>query len=257
MIKTTQNFCFSTLAFNEKYRLMAKQISQELQKYAPEIVLIVGTDNPKDFNNLSNVIAFELHQKGILHCYHDKRFVVEKALSMYDVAIQIDADINIVDFPPQNLDYLPSIIGGTEENMINHVQKYTPERLIHIEKVASKLGLDLSKAQYIGESLMIFSRDNGKEKDFLHYWGEIGTYLELKGIHAGSGNAIGLAALKIGWTIERNQDWETIHKLAVHFDASQKIKKSSWEQLQRRLAYHYRLNKTRLKALGNFSFYYG
>jgi len=257
MTQTTQNFCFSALAFNEKYRLMVKKMSQDLAKYAPHLTLIVGTDEPRDFENCQNVIAFPLYQKGILHCYHDKRFVVEKALSMYDVAIQIDADTNIVDYIPEIISFTPSVIGGTEKNMVHHVQQYTPKRLVHIEKVASKLALDLSKAQYVGESLMIFSRDNGKEEDFLRYWGMIGTYFELNGIHAGEGNAIGLAALKVGWQVERNQDWETIHKLALHFDASRTLKKTSWEQLKRRLGYHYRLNKTRLKALNNFGFYYG
>lgn len=236
---------------------MVRKMSKDLEKYGPGISLIVGTDNPKDFDDCKNIVAFKLHQEGILHCYHDKRFVVEKALSLYDVTIQIDADTNIVDYIPETINFEPSVIGGTHENMIAHVQKYNPERLVNLQKVANKLDLDLEKAEYIGESLMIFGRDRGKEQEFLDYWGIIGKYLELKGIHAGSGNAIGLAALKVGWEVKKTSDWETIHDLASHFDASYGAKRTKLQQLQRKLAYHYRLNKTRLQALGDFNFYYG
>lgn len=257
MIQLTKKFCFSTLAFNKKYRIMVRKMSQDLKKYGSEISLIVGTDEPQDFDDCENIVAFKLNQEGILHCYHDKRFVVEKALSMYDLTIQIDADTNIVDYIPQTMNYEPSVIGGVHENMMAHVQKYNPERLRHIEKVAGKLDLDLEKAEYIGESLMIFGLDEGKEQEFLDYWGIIGRYLELKGIHAGSGNAIGLAALKVGWEVKKTSDWETLHKLASHFDASHSIKRTKLQQLKRRLGYHYRLNKTRLEALEDFKFYYG
>lgn len=252
-----KDFCFSTLALGKRYRKMAQKLGSELEKYSPNTMLFVGTDEPKDFASQKNIIAFKLIQQGILHCYHDKRFVVEKALSMFNTTIQIDADTNLIGDLPETINNDASVIGGVNENMMTHVKKFNPERVIHIEKVAAKLDLDVEKAKYIGESLMIFTRDKGKEQDFLNYWGEIGRYLELKGIHAGSGNAIGLAALKVGWKIEQTPDWEKIHQIASHFDASHHNKRTKWQQLKRRLAYHYRLNKTRLDALANFSFYYG
>ncbi len=252
-----KDFCFSTLALGKRYRQMAQKFGSELEKCSPDLILFVGTDEPKDFACHKNIIAFKLIQQGILHCYHDKRFVVEKALLEYNTTIQIDADTNLIGNPPETINNESSSIGGVNEDMMTHVKKFNPERVKHIEKVASKLDLDLEKAQYIGESLMIFSRDKGKEQDFLDYWGEIGRYLELKDIHAGSGNAIGLAALKVGWKIEHTPDWDKIHQIASHFDASYNNKRTKWQQLQRKLAYHYRLNKTRLEALGNFNFYYG
>ena len=256
MNEQKKEFCFSTLAFGSRYRLMAKQIAKDLDKYGVGVSLVVGTDRPSDFKECKNTITFKLNQQGILHCYHDKRFVIEHALSMYNTTIQIDADTNITGYVPEKIINLPGLIGGHHENLIAHVTKYTPERLKRLEKVAAKIAVNLEEAKFIGESLLIISRDRGKEKDFINYWGTIGKYLELRGIHAGSGNIIGLAALKVGWKAEQTSDWQAIKSITQHFDASHQIKRSTWENWQLRFAYHYRLNKTRMQALGDFDFYY-
>ncbi|MEQ9371896.1 MAG: hypothetical protein RIG63_23110 [Coleofasciculus chthonoplastes F3-SA18-01] len=255
MDTTNNNFCFCTLALGKKYRLLAKQLSQDLEKHSPGTFLVVGTEKPNFFQSSANVYAFPFKQKGILHCYHDKRFVLEKALSQYPTAIAIDADTRIIDKVPTHIEWMPGFT-GCSRNIIEHVQRRNPERLPTLEILANKLNLSLDNVSWVGESLMIVSKDNGKETDFFQQWGKIGDYLELQGIHAGSGNAIGLAAAKIGWTVHA-QGWDELRNVTKHLDAAyQKKSVSLWDNLERRLGYHYRLNISRVKALKDFDFYY-
>ncbi|MCP2729295.1 hypothetical protein [Limnofasciculus baicalensis] len=250
-----KDFCFCTLALQPKYRLLAQRLAGDLAQYSPETLLVVGTDEPIDFKEKNNVIAFKHRQEGILHCYNDKRFVLEKALSKCRTAIIIDADTRIVRNIPNNIEWMPGITGRSE-NLIQHVNKHTPERLPYFQTLAKKLNLSLDNVPWVGESLFIISRDGGKEKEFLKQWGEIGNYLELNGIHSGEGNGIGLAATKIGWTVNLGE-WKEIKAVTQHLDASdEKTSTTVWENWQRRLVYHYRLNRMRVKALKDFNFYY-
>lgn len=257
MSSNLQSFCFCTLALGRRYRVMTQELAGDLQRYAPGIKLVVGTDKIADFAEWDNIIPFELHQQGILHCYHDKRFAIAKSLSLFETAILIDADTRIGGEIPGLIQVKPGVIGAFQEDLLTHVQKYTPERLSKLQQVAAKLSLDLKQAVFVGEALIIISRHQGKEAEFIHWWGKIGTYLELRGIYAGSGNIIGLAAAKSGFLVERTADWEAINQVKQHLDASHQKKNKSWlERWQKRLLYHYRLNKTRLLALQDASFYY-
>lgn len=257
MIGSNKNFCFSTIALGTKYCLMAKELAQDLEKHSPGTMLVVGTNDLEEFKDCENVLAFKLHQQGILHCYHDKRFVIEKALSKFPTVIQIDADTKITGNVPSAIEVTPGEISAFNAHLISHVQKYTPRRLETINSIATKLDIPLEKARFIGEALLIITRDRGKEKEFLNWWGLIGNYLELQGIHAGSGNTIGLAALKTGWSVSRTKSWELLHQITEHIDAShQNRSRSAWQNFQRRLGFHYRLNKARLMTLKNFDLYY-
>lgn len=255
MSQTEKDFCFCTLALRPKYRLLTKGLAEDLDTYSPGTLLVVGTDEPEDFREQKNVLAFKHRQKGILHCYNDKRFVLEKALSEFRTAIIIDSDTRIVEKVPSNIEWRAGITAATE-NIVTHVKKYNLERLQSLETVANKLNISLDNVSWVGESLFIISRDNGKEIEFLKQWGKIGNYLELKGIHSGEGNAIGLAAAKIGWTVN-HASWDEIKGVTNHLDASYEQKSITfWENLKRRIGYHYRLNVTRLQALNDFDFYY-
>ncbi|WP_424099861.1 hypothetical protein [Moorena producens] len=257
MIKPEKDFCFCTLALRSKYRSLAKKLAGDLEKYAPGKLLIVATDDVNDFNNCKNVSAFKHQQTGILHCYHDKRFEVEKALSRFSVAIQIDADTRIIGSLPETIEVLPGITAGHQANLVKHVEKYNPERLKPLKQIASKLDIPLDKAIYIGESLVFVSRDGGKEKEFIKQWGMIGRYFELKGIHGGEGIILGLAAAKAGLTISRSSSWDRINEVKKHLDAShEKTQKTFWDSLKRKLGYHYNFNRARVAALKDFEFYY-
>ena len=256
MYRQETDFCFCALALGEKYRILAKELARDLEKNAPGRTFIIGTDRPSDFKEYNNVSAYKQYQQGILHCYHDKRFPIAKSLETFSTAILVDADTKFLGKIPNAIDLVTGI-NGCHEELIPHVKKYTPERLSRLEKIATKLNINLENTQFIGESLLIVSRDEGKEKEFIKEWGEIGRYLELRGIYSGEGNIIGIAAARVGWDVARSPGWETINRVRKHIDASyQATQKTAWQLLKRKLGYHYRLNKTRVIALKNFNFYY-
>jgi hypothetical protein len=263
MIQPAEKFCFCTLALGKKYRILAQQLAEDLAKYAPSNPLVVGTDDPRDFKDSPNIIPFKHHKQGILHCYHDKRFVLDKALSLFPAAIHIDADTRMLADIPTGLAWSPGIT-GCSENMIEHVKKYNPERLEPLKKVAAKINVAAEDVNWVGESIYVVTRDGGKEKEFVKLWGLIGRYLELNGIHHGDGNVMGLAAAKLGWTVHYNHGWEAIRNITKHLDASYREnshlfyqeKRGYGDNLKRRLDYHYRLNRARLMALKDFDFYY-
>ena len=256
MNQPEKNFCFCTLALGSRYRQMAKELAKNLEQYSPGTLIYIYTDYPEDFSKQNNILAFKHKQIGIQRCSNDRRLVVEEVLSKFPIAIHIDADTKIIENLPDNLEFSPGII-GRHANLIDHVKKYRPQSLEIIQNVASKLNIPLEKANWIGESLYVVTRDEGREKEFFRMWKLIGSYLELKGMHGGDGNVMGLAAAKVGWTPERSASWETLNKLRKHLDASHGQKQiSSWDKFKRRVGYHYRLNKTRIEALKDFGFYY-
>lgn len=251
-----KDFCFCTLALRNKYRLLAQQLASDLEKYSPGTKLLVLTDEPNCFQDNSNVLAFKHRQQGILHCYNDKSIVMEVALSKFPAAIHIDADTRILAPLPDNLQWKPGITAGHYENLVEHANKYNPERLPPLQKVAANLNIKLETVTYMGESLFVITRDNGREIDYLKSWAMIGRYLELRGIHAGEGNAMGIAATKVGWTIS-SDGWQEIKDVVHHIDASLiNNQVTLWEKLQKRIGYHYRLNLARVMALKNAKFYY-
>ncbi|NES22542.1 MAG: hypothetical protein F6K41_27385 [Symploca sp. SIO3E6] len=252
-----KSFCFSILALGSKYQLLAQEFAKDLEKYSPETTVVVGTDNPQAFKDFSNVLAFKLEKKGILHCYHDKRFVLEQALTKFQVVIQIDADTRIIGNLPESINQSTGLAAVHIENLVEHVQKYNPERLSHLRKLADKLEVDLNTVTYIGESLFAVFADGDQTVEFFRHWDMIGRYLELHGIHAGSGNGIGLAAAKAGLEIIRPSWLEEINQVRHHFDASGlKSRKTIGNKLKSRIGYYYRLNQARIIALKDFNFYY-
>jgi hypothetical protein len=76
MTKSDPDFCFCTLARGSPYRLMAKQLAEDLKIHARGTYLVVGTDDPKDFQDQDNILSFEHHQQSLLHCYNDKRIIL-------------------------------------------------------------------------------------------------------------------------------------------------------------------------------------
>ncbi|NEQ72301.1 MAG: hypothetical protein F6K23_03935 [Okeania sp. SIO2C9] len=262
MSNSTKDFCFCTLVLGQRYREIAKELIRDLEKYSPGTSLVICTDEPDDFSKYQNVIAFKHQQQGILFCFNDRRFVFQAALSLFRVAIHIDADTKIVDTIPEDIKWNPGITGG-RGNLMQHFNKYHSHRFADLKKVADKLHISeesFNNASWIGESLYAIVRDEGREIEFLETWGKIATYMELKGFHVGDGNLMGLAAAKVGWNVNSTVDseaWQKLDRVRKHWDASHSRPKTKfWDKLGKRIGYHYRLNKTRIMALKDFEFYY-
>lgn len=258
--------CFCTLAMGQRYRAMAIELAADIAQNAPAATLVVYTDDPSDFQAIANIRAFRHQQQGILHCYHDKLFLLDQALSLYPVAICIDADTHFQHPLPENLDWKPGITCYSE-NLIRHVKRYRPQNFDDLERVAKKLELTAEQwqnAAWIGEALFVLVRDrhtqagrtSDKARDFLRWWDKIGRYMELKSMYAGEGNFMGLAAAKVGLPLH-TEGFEELKQMTKHWDASRsRPNPSAWTKLRKRLGYHYRLNRARLQALADFGFYY-
>jgi hypothetical protein len=255
-MSTEKDYCFCTLSLGERYRIMTKQLANDLAKYAPDTYLVVGTDDPKDFENCPNILAFKHNKTGILHCYNDKLFVIEHGLSQFQSVIVIDSDTRILSNLPEILN-IDSPLIACSENLINHVSKYRSKDLELLKKLAVKLDILMEKSYWIGESLFIISRDNGKEKEFIKTWKILANYAQLKGMHSGEGNLMGLAATKVEWKVSKNETWNNLNNITQHLDASSNPKKLTlFDKLKSKFTYHFRLNKARIFALKDFDFYY-
>lgn len=266
-----KDFAFCTLALGQKYHQLTQTLAQEIQQYSPGTYFVVLTDNPQFFGNNSNVLAFKHHQRGILKCYHDRRFVLEKALSKFRVAIHIDSDSTILGEIP-DIEWLPGLTSGAYRNILEHSQnQINPHRKQLIQNLGQKLGVSLENANHVEESLFVIARDNGKEIEFIKQWDKIGRYLEMNGVHEGDGNAIGLAAAKVGWKIQET-GWHTLKKVVEHrgitwnkaptknesssSNQNSRIVSHFWDRQKQRIGYHYRLNRDRLIGLTDINFYY-
>lgn len=252
------DFCFSVLALSSKYQILAKSLAKGLEEYAHDVPIVIGTDNPNFFQDCPNVSAFYLEKQGILHCYHDKRFVIKEALKVSDTVIQLDADTQITESIPTFISPGSGLIGIFIDNAVRHMTKYTPERLSHFQKLAHKLDVNLNEVSFVGESLFSISADCDLGSKFIQQWDLIARYLQIHGIHAGEGNAMGMAAAKVGLEVKKSSWLESLNKIRQHVNASEnQSKPSSFQQLGRRFDYHYRLNRARISALKDCEFYYG
>lgn len=253
----SNDFCFSILALGTKYQILARKFAETLKEHSPKTVVVVGTDSPHVFQNIDNVIPFKLRKRGILHCYHDKLLVIEEALTKFETTVQIDADAVIVDSLPKSINPLPGLLASRVENLVSHVQKYNPERLTLLCRLADKLQLDINTVSFVHESLFAVSGNDDKTSEFIRQWNRIARYLELHGVHAGEGNAIGLAAAKAKLKIIQPGWLEDINQAKHHIYASKwNSARTLLSRSKDKMNYHYRFNKARIVALRDFEFYY-
>ncbi|ACB51619.1 hypothetical protein cce_2269 [Crocosphaera subtropica ATCC 51142] len=271
--------CFGTLALGENYRSLAKLLSKDIEQYSPSTPMVILTDKPQEFSDFSNVLAFK-HKQQSVGCYHDKRCVIAKGLSLFDACIFLDADIRILAPIEQTLEWSPGITAHIVwTNILKHNKNQYQLNLL--SKMAQKLTLNLEEISFVHEAIFVVAKDSGKELDFLNQWDKIAPYFELNGFYRGEGHTIGLAAAKAGLNIKR-ESLETLNFFKDKLEI-QKIKRgqTSSEQIeeilniQKQNEYPYetldkkvlkKLNKIlnriyctiilRYKTIKNFKFYY-
>ncbi|MCC5651819.1 hypothetical protein LC609_18715 [Nostoc sp. XA013] len=285
--------CFCTLALGERYRSHALLLAQDIEKHSPEIYLIVLTDKPQEFKKYSNVLAFK-HEQQSIGCYHDKRFVIAKAISLFNTCIFVDADIRILDKLQPEIKWLPGITAKSCTSIIQHNHAYInsvndaykanrARDLTILSKLAQKLNLDLedTNIQFVMEMLFVVTRQDGREIEFIKHWENIALYCELNGFYNAEGYAIGLAAAKAGLPVRWDamdgivyfKDWVEHQKIKkgqanpdttlIYFQQHEAIEyrqNSIFQKLARKLnkfiGYYYRSLCLRLATLSNFNFYY-
>lgn len=217
--------CFCTLAIHEPYRRRARLLVGD----APGMPWIVMTDDPDDFAGL-NVRAIRHAPTGPMAsdfltmpprngngrgapAYHDKRFVLQAALSEFDSAIFVDADSRMTSLPALP-HFRPGLAVTTElpRTIADHLSRWGPERLPAFEQLARHLLGDaraLASARWCYEALFVVTKD-GNETRFFDAWARAAEFLHARDIFTGEGGAIGLAAVCAGWTI----DYRRLRRLA-------------------------------------------
>jgi hypothetical protein len=271
--------CFGTLALGENYRSLAKLLSKDIEQYSPNTPLIVLTDKPQEFTNDANVLAFK-HRQQSIGCYHDKRFVIAKGLSLFDSCIFIDADMRILAPIEEELEWQPGITAHTVwTNILKHNKNEFEIKLL--SRMAEKLNLNLEEISFVHECLFVVTKDSGKEQEFLRQWDRIAPFFELNGFYRGEGHTIGLAAAKAEFDIRRDsmeaifffKDKLEIQKLKRDESVSSEILKLLEIQKQyeypsktfiekvirkitKKVIYVYCLLSCRIVTIRNFKFYY-
>ncbi|MDJ0732745.1 MAG: hypothetical protein QNJ47_01450 [Nostocaceae cyanobacterium] len=292
MIQVETKFCFCSLALGKKYRSLALLLARDIAKYSPNTYFVILTDKPTDFTQQENVLAFKHRQKGV-KCYHDKRFVIAKALSLYNSCIFMDADMRILAPVPQNIKWIqePGITArGCEIMTKKHAKAITgnaKERLRREFKVtqnaADKLNLEIENPniKFVYEYLFAVTKDSGREIEFLKQWDKIAPYFELNGVYDAEGNAIGLAAAKaslpVRWSemegisffkdrtelIRIKKGQSKMHEMSIYFEEQRMIEHAKGSILEKvilkiskNIRYLYSVLHLKVFALSNFDFYY-
>jgi hypothetical protein len=193
------DFCFCTLAIGTRYRQHALLLAEDLERYAPETPFIVLTDKPQALQR-SNTKAFA-HRLQSVGGYHDKRFVIEKALTFSNSCIFLDSDMRILDSVPSKMEFVPGITARTGSNILKQNQGY-PKTIAFIQKVAKERSINLDRVDWFHEFMFVVTRQNGIEKDFLQTWAELADYFEMHKLYNHEGNVIALAAAQSGFDLQ-------------------------------------------------------
>jgi hypothetical protein len=275
-MQSKNKFCFATLALGKNYRALALELANDLAKFAPHISFVILTDKPQDFQEMANVLAFP-HQQKSIGCYHDKLFVIEKGLSLFDSCMFLDADMRILAPITEDLHWQPGITAKIAwHNIIKHNKKQQEIKLL--TRLAQKFNLQLENITFVHECLFVVTKDEGKEIDFIETWKRMADYCELNKYYRGEGHSIGLAAAASGLEIrkdsmayisffkdklESNHTKNNDQEKSVYFEKQKELeypKISFLQKLKNKLIkmimYIYRHLKLTLYSLTDIDFFY-
>lgn len=275
----TAGFCFCTLALGENYCNLALELAKDLEEYSPNTYFIILTDKPQYFYKKTNVLAFK-HQQKSIGCYHDKRFAIAKALSLFNSCIFIDADMRILAAVPNDLRWQPGVTAKIVwHNIVKHNKNKVEIEIL--KKVSRKYNLNLEDISFVHECLFVVTRDEGREIDFLLTWERIAAYCELNQFYRGEGHTIGLAAAKAGLQIRSDpmaeiyffkdklelqkikQGEAEVKKNSIYFEIQQKLEypqisifKRVINKIRKMIMHFYRSSRLKILSLKDINFYY-
>lgn len=253
LITAEKCFCFCTLAVGSEYRRLAKNLAESMKKYASDVPLIVLTDGVNDFGGHDNVEAFQ-HNKVSIHLYHDKVFVLEKALSVYRSAIFIDADIEFKANAPE-VNFTENTLIAKKIPILEHKPNRSGFRSGVLKKLINRTGLDPKKTFWVGAGIFGLTGCGEKVKSFLECWKKCSMFFALRNIHVGDGNSIGIAAAKSGLRLDQEQ-YDSIRKAVVHHEIT-KERKKGFKTIINDLARNFlALARLWIKALKEYKFYH-
>lgn len=270
---TSKTFCFCTLAVGHRYRAHAELLVQDIQEHMPSTALCILTDRPEQFSEFPRVLAFK-HQLQSVKGYHDKRFVLEKSLSLFESCMFLDADVRVLGSVTKEMQWSPGITARAGTDLVSRMKIIRNQKETRvIKEAAKKLNIDLEKVQWLHEFMFVMKRQNGLEAEFFRLWQTTSYFFESQGIYHGECYSMGLAAAQIGMkidyfredrfpffkdNIERiriNKGQSNHEEKQIYFDVHKEIeypKRSSLKKVKDKLSqktvFYYRLLKLRTFA---------
>ncbi len=216
MSPDTSKACFATLALGRPFVFHAQQLAVDLRDHAPATQLLVFTDHVRAFRSHPNVIARPHRQRGVLRCFHDKRFMIPVALESFDTCILIDANIRILEPVPQ--DAIPSIAPGiTAPRLYSVASKWESDRDTNttsdapnqetrvVLRALNALQLHPQKAYFVQEFLYAVRRDPEHPEavtTWLAAWDALAGFFDFHRLAWSEGFGIGLAAGVTGFPVQ-------------------------------------------------------
>ena len=261
---TSEKFCFCTLAVGDRYRAHVKMLAQDIQTHMPSTTLCILSDQPEQFKNFPHVLVFKHHLQSVKG-YHDKRFVLEKALSLFESCMFLDSDVRITGAVVGEMNWLSGITARAGCDLLHHMGNIKNTKEIQvIEEVAQKLNIDLQEVQWLHEFMFAMRGQAGLEEKFFQLWQTISYLFEMRGIYHGEGYAIGLAAAKIGMTIrfEREDKFpffkDNIEQIRIQNGQSNPQEKQIYFDIHKNIEYPKRpiLKKLTDKLINKSVFFY-
>lgn len=267
----SEKFCFCTLAVGDRYRAHVKMLAQDIQTHMPSTTLCILSDQPEQFKNFPHVLVFKHHLQSVKG-YHDKRFVLEKALSLFESYMFLDSDVRLLGPLVEEMNWSPGITARAGTDLVKHIQNIKNPKEIEVIKAAGKkLNIDLQQVKWLHEFMFVMKRQNGLEGEFFELWQTISYFFEMQEIYHGEGYAMGLAAARIGMTFDffredkfpffkdniervRIQNGQAIiQEKQIYFDIHKQIeypKRSLWEKINNKLSkqvvFYYQLFRLRV-----------
>jgi hypothetical protein len=167
------------------------------------------SDRPQQFQDYPNVRAIKHRCRGVLP-YHERRYAIHYALNIAPSVMYLDADVRICAPIPDDLEIYPGLTARTCCRLQKHMRQNPPSRhkKYVIEKMAKKMDiddLDDPELKFINEFLFVVTAYEGREQDFLRYWGELAIYADTLGLHKHPTYAMALAARKSGFPVYRSE----------------------------------------------------
>lgn len=268
---TSEKFCFCTLAVGDRYRAHVKMLAQDIQTHMPSTTLCILSDQPEQFKDFPHVLVFKHHLQSVKG-YHDKRFVLEKALSLFESCMFLDSDVRLLGPLVEEMNWSPGITARAGTDLVKHIQNIkNPKKIEVIKAAGQKLNIDLQQVKWLHEFMFVMKRQNGLEGEFFELWQTISYFFEMQEIYHGEGYAMGLAAARIGMTFDffredkfpffkdniervRIQNGQAIiQEKQIYFDIHKQIeypKRSLWEKINNKLSkqvvFYYRLFRLRV-----------
>lgn len=210
---TRSKLCFCTAAYGNQYLELARLLANDLQRFAPKSPLVIVTNRPGYFSDLSNVLAIKHHCRGV-EPHHERRFAVNYGLSISDTVIVLDSDVRILAPVPDELVFKPGLAAKSCGSLQKHMERWLErpskrnlkiQKIVHEMAQRSDVNINSPDLKFINEFLFAITKDNGREKDFLKVWGDLATFADTLGLHRHPTFAMAIALAKTDFPIYQHE----------------------------------------------------